>query len=128
MNGAGFARPWRGNILALAAALVLVAIGSMYASVVVTSEALQTGFQSLGTIAVTGLVAFGKDILTMDSSPFDASEAAHTERMAELTAISERQAKQMELDHEYRNGQNAAMQALIAAATGTGIGGSGHHA
>ena len=112
------AKPWRGNILALAAALVVIAVGSMYASVVVTSEALQTGFQSLGTIAVTGLVAFGKDILTMDSNPFDASEAAHAERMHELKAINARSEKQMELDHEYRNGQNAAMQALIAAATG----------
>ena len=115
MNGT---KVWRGNILVLAAVLAVIAVGSMFASTIVSSEALQTGFQSLGTIAVTGLVAFGKDILTMDANPFDASEAAHSERMAELQAMNARSAKQMELDHEYRNGQNAAMQALIAAATG----------
>ena len=117
MNGM-ITKPWRGNILALAVGLLLIAVGSMYASTIVSSEALQTGFQALGTIATTGLVAFGKDILTMDSNPFDATEAAHHERMAELQAISQRQLEQMKLDHEYRNGQNQAMQALIAAATG----------
>ena len=112
------AKPWRANILALAAALVVIAIGSMYGAAVVASEALQTGFQSVGTIAVTGLVAFGKDILTMDANPFDASEAAHVERMQEFRLLSERTQRQMELEHEFRNSDNELKQHLVAALTG----------
>ena len=116
MNGKQ--KPWRANVLAIAGALVLVAVGSMYGSAVVVGDALTTGFQALGTIAVTGLVAFGKDILTMDANPFDTDEAKHTERMLELQMADTRTVRQMELDHEYRNSQNEAQLLLITAATG----------
>ena len=49
-----------------------------------------------------GLQVLAKDIIAVDSEPFDASEAAHRERM-----------KQLELDHAHRNGQNEAMLRLI---------------
>ena len=112
------------NVLALAAAVTGIVLGAMWIGSNVEGEAISTASFSIATIGVTGLVAYGKDILTIDSKPFDADQAQHEWRMAQLTGEGNVKIRQMELDHEHRNGQNKAMQTLIEAAVGGGGNGS----
>ena len=111
-------RPLRTNVLMLAVALAIITVGSIWVSTIVTSDGVVSSLLSIATISVTGLVGFGKDILKLDDSPFDAQEAAHKERIAEMEGAGAVRMRQIELDHEYRNGQNEAFHKLIDAATG----------
>lgn len=81
-------------------------VGAVCAYIVPAEQAMAVVTLTIGGLfGVVGIImSLGKDIVQVDSEPFDAAEAAHNERM-----------RQLELDHAYRNAQNDAMNRLIAA-------------
>lgn len=86
--------------------MIAAAVGVACAFAVPADQSMAVITLTIGGLfgAVGIIMALGKDIVQVDSEPFDAAEAAHAERM-----------RQLELDHAYRNAQNDAMNRLIAA-------------
>ena len=118
----------RPNIMTISLGLLVVAAVCMYIAGTASNASLADTASNLALVAVAGVVAFGTNILQLDSQPFDAAKAQHEERLKQIdaeqvmtTAKAEAnravRIKQLELDHEFRNGQNAAMLKLIDAAT-----------
>ena len=94
------AKPLRRNVLFMVGCELVIAV-AVIAHAFYDPTSLEAHFGIIGGIA-GHIAAKARDIISLDDAPFDANQAAHVERM-----------RQAELDHEYRNGQNSAMAALI---------------
>ena len=114
MNGNG-KRPLRTNVLVLAGVLAIIAVAAVWMSVGVASEGVQASLLSIATIATTGLVGYGTNILKLDEAPFDQQEAAHEARLAEMEGATKVKLRQIELDHEYKNADNEMKLMMVRA-------------
>ena len=114
MNGNG-KRPLRTNVLVLAGVLAVIAIGAVWVSVGVDAEGVQASLLSIATIATTGLVGYGTNILKLDEAPFDQQEAAHEARLKEMEGETTVKLRQIELDHEYKNADNEMKLMMVRA-------------
>ena len=118
------AKPWRKNIIAITLFLAAIAVSAAVGSVFAANEVIASGLMNLALISTTGVVGFGSNIIKLDESPFDSIRAEFEIRLVQIqsdanrtiaacNAENSRAMRQMELDHEYRNGQNDAVKALI---------------
>ena len=111
----GDKRPLRTNVLVLAGVLAIIAAAAVWASINISSEGVQASLLSIATIATTGLVGYGTNILKIDEQPFDQQEASHKERLREMEGATAVQLRQIELDHEHRNADNEMKKTLVHA-------------
>ena len=76
-------KPLRINVLWIGIFMVVLGLSAFsYAAFVPGGEAAAA--MAIGGAVAAGLGALARDIVTVDSQPFDANQAAHKERMAAL--------------------------------------------
>ena len=133
-------KPWRPNVIAMAIGVLAIGVASAAGAAVVEEATLAGTLANIALVSATGLVTYGKDILKLDEAPFDQATADHELRIAQgkaehewrLATIEAERAKveattsaenslalrKLELEHEFRNGQNETTHKLVDAVTG----------